>query len=66
MAVPALTLGDYHSVQSQSSDPELTLTLLKNSKFRCNTSTSTSRGFYDFYLDTKAKGRWEIDPTGRS
>lgn len=59
-----LPLGDYHQIQAFSDAAEINLSLRKGKKCTFTSSSSTSKGFYEYYVDVKAKGRYELDPSG--
>lgn len=59
----ALKCGEYAMVQKDANSPETSVSFLETKKFRFSSSSSVSKGFYEYYVDHTAKGKWKYDKT---
>jgi len=59
----AFRCGGYNAVPTDADSAEVTITFTESKKFRYSSSSCVSKGFYEYYVDNTAKGKWKFDKT---
>mmetsp|Transcript_45605 Transcript_45605/g.89742 ORF Transcript_45605/g.89742 Transcript_45605/m.89742 type:complete len:249 (+) Transcript_45605:35-781(+) len=60
----SLQPGEYNGIQTTPDSPEISLILARNNKFKFVSASSYSKGFYEYFVEIRAKGSYSFDETG--
>lgn len=55
--------GDYVNIPEKADSPDLVLSIMPKNKFKFSSSSSYSKGYYDYNVDIKSRGKWSLDKT---
>lgn len=57
----AFRCGEYNTIPTDADSPEVRIVFTESKKFRYSSSCCLSKGFYEYYVDNTAKGKWKFD-----